>query len=357
MVSAEAAAWALRLFVGREPHDQAEVEFHRGHPDIGSLRRSFAGTVEFQDFLASSVQASSGADQPAAAMSEMARLLRAMEARLAAMEEASHGARSTYMGDGLVLTKAVVHGAQIAFLVEAGDRLLSPWFIVSGRYETELTDFFVNILRPDDRCLDVGANFGYFTCLFARFAPSGQVIGVEPDPRVFAIARDNVHINGFGAIAGMRNAAACESERELTLHRRVGRSGNTSIAQVPRSFTELLGEPPTESFRVAGITIDRLAEEMGGRVDVMKVDVEGAEPLVFAGAARTIAANPAIQIAMEWSPGQISAAGFDVGKFVDDLSGLGLGLHGLEPGRPRFSREALLNLPYATGILLTQRPR
>ena len=55
MVSAEAAAWALRLFVGREPTDPAEVEFHRGHPDLQSLRQSFAATVEFQDFLQRSV--------------------------------------------------------------------------------------------------------------------------------------------------------------------------------------------------------------------------------------------------------------------------------------------------------------
>ena len=57
MISAEAAAWALRLFVGREPTDEAEVEFHRGHPDMESLRRCFAGTIEFRNFLDTSVLA------------------------------------------------------------------------------------------------------------------------------------------------------------------------------------------------------------------------------------------------------------------------------------------------------------
>ena len=55
MVSAEAAAWALRLFAGREPRDRAEIEFHRNHPDLDSLRRAFAATVEFRDFLDRSV--------------------------------------------------------------------------------------------------------------------------------------------------------------------------------------------------------------------------------------------------------------------------------------------------------------
>ncbi len=50
-VSREAAAWAIRLFAGREPADEAELEFHRGHPDLASLRLAFAQTQEFQEFL------------------------------------------------------------------------------------------------------------------------------------------------------------------------------------------------------------------------------------------------------------------------------------------------------------------
>ncbi len=284
-------------------------------------------------------------------------LLHSIDARLARLEEAVQGGRSTYMGNGLVLVKAVVAGAQFGFLVEAEDRLISPWFIVSGRYETELTDFFTAILRPGDRCLDIGANFGYFTCLFARFCPQGQVIGVEPDAKLFGILRDNIHLNGFGGHAAAHHAAACEAEREVTLWRRLGRSANTSIICMPESFTDQLGEPPNQAFTVAGTMVDRLAEGWGGRVDVMKVDVEGAEPLVLAGAAATIAANPALQIVMEWSPGQVRGAGFDLGEFLDQVAAMGLRCHGLGPGRPPLSRDTLLGLHYAAGILLTRRPR
>ncbi|MBL6454169.1 FkbM family methyltransferase [Belnapia sp. T6] len=284
-------------------------------------------------------------------------VLHSIDQRLARLEEAVQGGRSTYMGNGLILVKTVVEGAQFGFLVEAEDRLISPWFIVSGRYETELTDFFTATLRPGDRCLDIGANFGYFTCLFARFCPEGQVIGVEPDAKLFGILRDNIHINGFGGHAAARHAAACEAEREVTLFRRLGRSANTSIVSMPESFTDHLGEPPNQPFTVAGTTVDRLAEAWGGRVDVMKVDVEGAEPLVLAGAAATIAANPDLQIVMEWSPGQIRAAGVDLGEFLDQVAGMGLLCHGLGPGRPLLSRDTLLGLHYAAGILLARRPR
>jgi SAM-dependent methyltransferase len=52
-VSADAAAWAIRLFCGREPADEGEIEFHRNHPTLDSLRRAFAETWEFRQFFES----------------------------------------------------------------------------------------------------------------------------------------------------------------------------------------------------------------------------------------------------------------------------------------------------------------
>lgn len=52
-VSYEAALWAIRLFIGREPRNEEEVMFHRNHPHIDSLRAGFAQTKEFQGFLRS----------------------------------------------------------------------------------------------------------------------------------------------------------------------------------------------------------------------------------------------------------------------------------------------------------------
>ncbi len=50
--SREAIEWAIRLFVGREPHD-GEVAAHQGHANLESLRRGFAETAEFRAFLLS----------------------------------------------------------------------------------------------------------------------------------------------------------------------------------------------------------------------------------------------------------------------------------------------------------------
>jgi FkbM family methyltransferase len=64
-----------------------------------------------------------------------------------------------------------------------------------------------------------------------------------------------------------------------------------------------LGETDAEMFEVPGIRVDDLLCKLGGRIDFIKIDVEGAEPLVIKGARRAIETNPRLQIVMEWSPG------------------------------------------------------
>ena len=280
-----------------------------------------------------------------------------LQGRTSLMEAFSHGGRTTYMGDGLVLIKAIVNGIQIIYLVEAADRLIAPWFVATGLYETELTEHFGRILRKDDHCLDIGANFGYFTLLFGRFCPQGKSIGVEADETLFKIARDNIHINDLGRNTSIYHSAICETERELTLFRRVGRSGNTSIFKVHESFLDYLGESPSVEFSVQGVSIDQFSQHFGGKLDLIKIDIEGAEPLAFAGAQSVIAGNPDLQIVMEWSPGQIQAAGFDVGEFLGKLSGMGLRFFRLDPALTEMSSDEFLNISYAPGILLAKNPR
>jgi hypothetical protein len=51
MVSPEAAAWAVRLLIGRGPVAADEIEFHRRNPGLEALRIAFAQMAEFRQFL------------------------------------------------------------------------------------------------------------------------------------------------------------------------------------------------------------------------------------------------------------------------------------------------------------------
>jgi FkbM family methyltransferase len=291
-----------------------------------------------------------------AMQTDLERRLHTVEHKINQVEQLTHGGRSTYVGANRVLMKIVVAGRNIAYFVEADDRLISPWFIVTGGYETELTNYFVRELKPASHCLDVGSNFGYFTCLMGRFSDQGKVLAIEADKHVFELARDNIYINGFGHFATVIHAAASDSPGQLDLYRRVTRSGTTSITKADEGFVRSIGEPTPERFTVAAVRVDDVvAQRLDRRVDFMKVDVEGAEPLVFEGARATIAANPQLNIVMEWSPGQIKDAGFDIPEFLARLDGMGLKPFDiLEDRIEPLTYAQVAAMPYRAGLVLTK---
>ena len=279
--------------------------------------------------------------------------LERMQLQLNVLERMSHGGRAAYLGNDRILTKCVIAEAVIGYLIEADGILLSPWFILTGEHETDITNFFLKNLRPDSRCLDVGANFGFFTCLMARFCHQGKVMGIEPNHHVDKLLRDNIYINGLQEWTTSKHAAISDSAGTVELYRRVKRSRNTSISNVSEAFLAELGEPRSEPFHVMCLRIDDLLPGFANEIDFIKIDVEGAEPLAMRGARQTISANPQLNIIMEWSPGQIQAAGFNVAEFVDDLGFMGLRPAEIGPsGVEEMPLEGLINLGYRAGILL-----
>lgn len=271
-----------------------------------------------------------------------------LSGRLARLESAQVGGRAVYVGDGRLLTKA--HPFGLLYYVEANDRLIVPKFVMDGIFEVDVTHFLRKHVAPDSICVDVGANFGYYTCIMARLAHQGRTTGIEADPKIFALARDNVFINWMEGRATVKNLAAADRVGEIQLYRRVGRSGNTGVIQLSDDALAQMGEPPQEPFTVRCSTLD---EEFPGRVDFLKIDVEGAEPLVFRGAAKLIANNPGIHIVMEWSPEQLKHAGFDIGDFVGELSSMGLQPSILDyEGEPMETTwPTLLEKPYCNTVL------
>jgi FkbM family methyltransferase len=278
----------------------------------------------------------------------------AMVRRLERIERLTRGGNATYAGNNRLLTRLVVDDIMLTLLVEADDLLIVPQFVMSGIHEASLTRFFLSNVKPQHNCLDIGANFGYFTCLLARLATEGKTIGIEPQRHVYELLRDNIFANDLQSTATSINVAVGATREPLTLYRRHKRSGNTSIIKVSGDDVRYLGEATPEPFEIEAVSIDDLLSEFDHRIDIIKIDVEGAEPLVFRGAQQTITANPQIRIVMEWSPGQIIHAGFDPREFVKELDRMGLKMAFVQRGRPKpATLDQLLAAPYHPSVLLT----
>ncbi len=163
-----------------------------------------------------------------------------------------------------------------------------------GRYEPHFAELFRRLVRPGDRCVDIGANVGVHTVRLAKLAgPDGEVIAVEPDPEVICRAQRNVALNNLGNVAFV-NAAASDAPGELPLFCPGPRDTNRARASLLH-HPYLTGPATT----VPLVTVDDVCA--GKRVALIKIDVEGHEAAVVRGAARVIAAN-APSIIFEYEP-------------------------------------------------------
>jgi FkbM family methyltransferase len=258
-------------------------------------------------------------------------VLRRVDARAEQIARASVGAEVAALREDIWHSKVLNLGDRLlvgarplglVFLLDPEDRVITPRFVLDGEYEQHTTAFLLKSVTPENVCIDVGANFGYFTCLMARLAWQGKTIAFEADPQVFGQLRENVFVNWCEPIVETVNAAVGDVEGTVTLHRRVGRSANTSMIAPAFDEADPTGVAVAEEFLAECMTLDSLVDRLE-RVDFVKIDVEGAETLVVNGMHELVRRHRPTVI-MEWSVAQADHGGFDLRRLAKQLRSLEL---------------------------------
>jgi FkbM family methyltransferase len=160
---------------------------------------------------------------------------------------------------------------QFRFSVRLNDPL--HYSILLGLHEREVLECLRQQLKPGMTVFDVGANLGYFSMVAGELVGrTGRIISVEPDPRVVEVLAKNVEANGFQNATVVR-AAAYNS------------SGEVSLGCAPAtSWSGIDYKRPTTRIAVRALTLDSISDQLGlDRVDLVKIDVEGAETVVLEG--------------------------------------------------------------------------
>jgi len=152
---------------------------------------------------------------------------------------------------------------------------------VFGAYEEHLAELFRHLIRPGDRCIDVGANIGVHTIRLAKLVGTqGEVIALEPDEELAHRISVNLALNYLTNVQIIQAAASERGGDSVMLHRPDAQDSNKGRASLlPHSY--LTGS----KAKVATTSIDDIAH---GPVALIKIDVEGFEAPVVAGATRTI---------------------------------------------------------------------
>lgn len=179
--------------------------------------------------------------------------------------------------------------------VDPRDQAITPHLALNGFWESWITLAIARIVRPGWRCIDIGANVGYFTLLMAdAVGANGQVLALEPNPAMARWLALNVYVNGFGRLVEIQRVAAADSDgSKVDLTVDVTDPGLASIC--PNTGRK------GETVPVLTATIDGLTQAWPV-VDLIKIDAEGSEPAIWRGMQRTLVRNPRIVVLMEFAP-------------------------------------------------------
>ncbi len=157
------------------------------------------------------------------------------------------------------------------------DVSFTPHMVVHGYWESWVTLALARLLRPGMHVVDVGANVGYYTALFAAgVGPTGKALAVEPQTDLAVLISRSAGANGFSWVSVAYGAA--------------GAAPGTAILVVPTgktcNATMVLPYEGDETV-VSVAPVDDLVADWS-RVDLVKIDVEGAEEQVWEGMRQTM---------------------------------------------------------------------
>lgn len=206
--------------------------------------------------------------------------------------------------------------------------------LLLGQYEFETVSYFKRVIKPGMICLDIGANVGYHTRLFARLVGlEGRVIAFEPHSVAYEFLKDNVQ--GLHNVTVL-NLAASDHEGTMPLYDIVAIGSAASSLALHQSKMELAESLHQEHYRRASSrklvrtysvrvsTVDNVLPMLGIRgVDLVKIDVEGAELGVIQGMTKTLQQSPSAIIVFELNPLCLESFNTGPNDLFELLEGIG----------------------------------
>lgn len=238
MLSPEEVLWGYRFILDRDPESETVVQEHRARADWRELRRTLLDSGEYS------------------------------------------AVTKSLSATGKWVMCEVFSGRSVMW-VNLADKFVSFGCLIDN-YEPAETAVFSRLIEPGFNIADVGANIGWFTLLAAqklRDGGGGHVFAFEPQRPIVGYLRRTVQANGHDALVTVIDAALGAEQ------------GQGALIDQPRSpnpggahLTAPGGGAPSQPVRID--TLDAHFAET--RLDLIKMDIEGAEPLAMRGGLDTL---------------------------------------------------------------------
>ena len=231
---------------------------------------------------------------------------------------------------------------------------------INGVYEETEARLFERSIRAGDVVVDIGAHIGYYALLAARaVGADGHVFAFEPERENHALLVANLADNGYANVTAINKAVMSESG-ELSLFVSPDNAGDHHL---------YAGADDRSSYRVPATSIDDFFADRPKTVDVIKMDIQGAELFALRGMRDVLQANQSLLLFTEMAPGSLRDAGASVQEYADALTDAGFDLHVIDEasgtvsattaeqllGAVDFGRENHINLLCSKGGAISTR--
>lgn len=223
----------------------------------------------------------------------------------AQLEHASRVAASWYPVDGRRIVARVLGDTKL--VVDSLDMSLTPHLVMDGFWESWITIWALAQCHPQDRVLNIGANCGYYTMIFAK--RSAAVVAVEPQPFFVESIRLSAALNGLTSKVEVHEAVAGIEHRDVTLRLHADFSGSAFVGE------QAEGRGWVGSRRVKEVP----AHELMPDATCAFIDAEGYEPEIWAGLRPLLDQRQLRWVALEWAPSRYD----DPEGFLQQLAAYG----------------------------------
>jgi len=179
-----------------------------------------------------------------------------------------------FRNNHLYRAKARVESDDFVIYVDPNDISTGRPIFQFKTYEPHVTATIKHLLKPEHVFLDIGSNIGWFLLLAASITRKGKAIGLEPNHNNLQLLYQSMDENQFGNITIFPYAAT----NRASLLQLSGYAGYGFVHSVDGSDVDY----------VQGFTIDELLRAEP-RLDLIKIDIEGHEPIALQGMRETLA--------------------------------------------------------------------
>ncbi|PIN67680.1 MAG: hypothetical protein COV98_01990 [Candidatus Altarchaeum sp. CG12_big_fil_rev_8_21_14_0_65_33_22] len=185
-----------------------------------------------------------------------------------------------------------------------------------GGYENAETELFESHIKEGDVVMDIGANIGYYTLVAAKLVgANGKVYAFEPESINFSFLKKSVEINNYENVICEKKAVSNENGKlKLFLHK--FQTGAYTLVGGGDNYVE-----------VETVKLDDYFKDKNSRVDVIKMDIEGAEGLALKGMEKILNENKDIKFFSEIIPKQLEKTGISAKDYLDILTNAGFSIY------------------------------